>query len=84
MGERRVSLVGNLWKMDELGTATSRSRHDDGFLTAKTTRPELAMASFSLPISVFTLHSSFSQRSNLGFSNSRVIGKRSVKSAPGY
>jgi hypothetical protein len=63
MRERRVSLVGNPWKMDEPGTATSRSRHDDGFLTAKTKRPGLAMASFSLAIFVFTLHSSFLERS---------------------
>ena len=78
-----MSLVGNPWEIDEPGAATSRSLNDDGFLTAKTKRPGLAMASFfSLAIFVFTLPLFYLTRSDLGFSNSRVIGKGSVRAHP--
>jgi hypothetical protein len=59
-----VSLGGNAWKINEPGTATSRNLDDDGFLTTKTKRPALAMASFSLVIFVFTLHAFYFERSS--------------------
>src|SRR4028118_2173809 len=81
--KRHVFLVGNPWEVEEPRAAMSRSLNDDVFVTAKIKRPGLAMASFfSLAIFVFTLPLFYLKRSNLGFSNSRVIGKGSVRAHP--